>query len=46
MLIDNLARKWIESLEKRIDIINGRTKSHTIQIRKLIKLIKELEAKK
>lgn len=42
-LADNVAREWLSSLETRIDTINQRTKSHTIQIRELKKELKEVK---
>jgi len=42
-LIDNVAREWLSKIESRIDTINERTKSHTIQIRDLQKKLGEMK---
>jgi chaperonin cofactor prefoldin len=42
-LQDNELREWVSKLCTRIETLNDRTKSHTIQIRDLIKEIKELK---
>lgn len=41
-LQDNELREWVDKLCTKIETLNDRTKSHTIQIRELRKEIKEL----
>jgi len=41
-LKDNEVRMWVDKLCTKIETLNDRTKSHTIQIRELRNEIKEL----
>ena len=41
-LKDNEVRTWVDKLCTKIETLNDRTKSHTIQIRELRNEIKEL----
>ncbi len=43
-LVDNAAREQLEKVWRRIDVLNDRTKNHTIQIRELEKKIKKLKS--
>ena len=45
-LQDNKLREWVSQLNTKIDTINKRTKSHTLEIKELKKEIKVLENKK
>ena len=42
-LRDNELREWFEIMQRRIDVFNARTKSHTLDIKRLEKKIKALE---
>ena len=42
-LQDNELRMWVQQLCTKIETLNDRTKSHTIQIRELRNEIKELK---
>lgn len=37
---DKLSRQWLSKLQTQVDSINKRTKSHTLQIREIVKKIK------
>lgn len=39
-LIDEEARIWLSKLQTKVDTLNERTKSHTLQIAELRKMIK------
>ena len=42
-LEDKEAREWLKSLNTKIEAINERTKTHTIDIQKIKKRIRNLE---
>jgi len=42
-LIDKELRDWVTKLNTKIDTINDRTKSHTIEIREINKKIKRIK---